>query len=136
MIKNVITQRDGGIGYWLCCPRAWKKAYPPRLQLNYKFTFARIDGFLSYLSLLDLGIGLDGELILYFLVGIRYLGLLLVLLGQSKGGRPRQFLYIFNTVVLAAQHSRIRCRSANADLLALVDHVKTTNHLLIAFESA
>lgn len=77
-------------------------AYPPYLQTNFKLTFARIDCFLGYLSLLDLGIGLYGELVLDFLVGIRYFGLLLVFFGQSKGCRPRQLLYVFNTVVLAA----------------------------------
>ena len=136
VIKNVITQRDGDTECWPCCPHVWKMAYPPHLKIYYKFTFARIDGFLSYLALLDLSVGLDGKLVFNFLVRIGYFSLLLVFLGQSKGGRPRQFLYVFNTVVLAAQHSRIRRSCANADLLTFVDHVETTNDLLIAFESA
>ena len=101
-----------------------------------ELTFAGIDGLLGDLALLDLGVGLYRELVLDLLVGIRHFRLLLVLLGQPKGSRPRQFLYVFNTVVLAAQHSRVGGRCADADLLALVDHVKTAHDLLVAFESA
>lgn len=57
---------------------------------------------MSDLALLDLGVGLDGKLVFNFLVGICYFCLLLVFLSQSKGCRPSQFLYVFNTVVLAA----------------------------------
>lgn len=42
-------------------------------------TFAGIDGLLSDLPLLNLGIGLNGELVFYFLVGVGYFCLLLIL---------------------------------------------------------
>lgn len=31
VIKNVITQRDGGTECWPCCPHVWRMAFPPRL---------------------------------------------------------------------------------------------------------